>query len=487
MLTDVRFPARRALRHLGRARHRGHAVLRSAARQDHRARRRRAPRRVRALRRRRSPRRRFDGIETNLDYLRAGRSPTPSFARGGVHHAASCSSVAYRPRRDRGARAGHADDRAGLSRAALGYWDVGVPPSGRWTRSRSASANRLVGNAERRAGARVHADRPDAALPQPTPSSRSTGADMAATLDGAPVPRWRAVRRAGRVGRCALGRVHGGRAARAYLAVRGGIDVPRLPRQPRRRSRSGSFGGHGGRALRAGDVLHAGDSRRRRLRRRRAAERRCVPALRERVGDRRALRSARRARLLHRRRHRRRSSRRDVEGALQLRPHRRAPDRPEAALGAHATAARPACTRRTSTTTPTPSARSTSPATCRSSSAPTARASAASSARRRSSQAELWKIGQLRPGDTRALRRRVAGRGAAAPQRAGARASTTLRRRRRRAPPGARPTPSPCSRRRAERGGRPAVVYRAARRPLPARRVRRRSCSTSPCASASTR
>ena len=88
-----------------------------------------------------------------------------------------------------------------------------------------------------------------------------------------------------------------------------------------------------------------------------------------------------------------------VRGALQLRPHRRAPDRPKP-LWARATAARPGCTRRTSTTPPTPSARSTSPATPRSCSAPTGRASAASSARRPWSAASAGSSASSRPGDT---------------------------------------------------------------------------------------
>ena len=116
------------------------------------------------------------------------------------------------------------------------------------------------------------------------------------------------------------------------------------------------------------------------------------------------VRPARRARLLHAAATSRRFFAHRLGGALQLQPHRRAADRAASPSGRAPTAARPACIRRTSTTTPTPSARSTSPATCRSSSAPTARASAASCARRRSRSAELWKIGQLRPGDTRALR-----------------------------------------------------------------------------------
>ena len=73
----------------------------------------------------------------------------------------------------------------------------------------------------------------------------------------------------------------------------------------------------------------------------RAASRRrlpCRPTLRPRthqhVGDRRSLWSARRAGFLHGRRYRDVLLRR-LGGSLQFEPHRRAPDRPEARLGAH--------------------------------------------------------------------------------------------------------------------------------------------------------
>ena len=61
----------------------------------------------------------------------------------------------------------------------------------------------------------------------------------------------------------------------------------------------------------------------------------------------------------------RRTAAHRVGGALQLGPHRRPPDRAPSAVGARRTVARPACTRPTSTTPATPSAPSTSPATCR--------------------------------------------------------------------------------------------------------------------------
>ena len=54
-----------------------------------------------------------------------------------------------------------------------------------------------------------------------------------------------------------------GPGARAYIAVRGGIDVPKYLGS-RSTFTLGKFGGHGGRTLRAGDVLHIGAATRRR-------------------------------------------------------------------------------------------------------------------------------------------------------------------------------------------------------------------------------
>ena len=49
-----------------------------------------------------------------------------------------------------------------------------------------------------------------------------------------------------------------GPGTRAYIAVRGGIDVPKYLGS-RSTFTLGKFGGHGGRTLRAGDVLHIGE------------------------------------------------------------------------------------------------------------------------------------------------------------------------------------------------------------------------------------
>jgi len=76
---------------------------------------------------------------------------------------------------------------------------------------------------------------------------------MEALLDGELLPPWQPVElRAG--ARLSLGAVKGG-GARAYLAVRGGVDVPEYLGS-RSTFTLGQFGGHAGRPLRTGDVLH---------------------------------------------------------------------------------------------------------------------------------------------------------------------------------------------------------------------------------------
>ncbi|AXE28583.1 allophanate hydrolase [Chromobacterium phragmitis] len=83
------------------------------------------------------------------------------------------------------------------------------------------------------------------------------GADCAATLDGMPVwPGWRTPFRAGQ--RLALQAPRNG--MRAYLALDGGIDVPKLMESASTDLMAG-FGGWQGRALRDGDRLPLGEPR----------------------------------------------------------------------------------------------------------------------------------------------------------------------------------------------------------------------------------
>ncbi len=136
----------------------------------------------------------------------------------------------------------------------LGYWDVGVPPSGPMDDLAFRYANRLVGNRSDAAALECTMTGPTLRFSADA-TIALTGADMEADVDGAPVRWWTAFDvGAGQVLR--LGPVRGA-GARTYLAVRGGFDVPAYLG-----SRStfilGRFGGHAGRALVAGDMLHVG-------------------------------------------------------------------------------------------------------------------------------------------------------------------------------------------------------------------------------------
>jgi len=133
----------------------------------------------------------------------------------------------------------------------LGYWHVGVPPSGPMDTLAFRLANRLVANEEDAAGLEITLTGPTLRFACDATIALA-GADFGATLNGSPMPLWRAVR----VRQNSLLELSSARSAgaRAYLAVAGGIDTP-----PYLGSRStfilGKFGANG-RALRAGDVLH---------------------------------------------------------------------------------------------------------------------------------------------------------------------------------------------------------------------------------------
>jgi urea carboxylase len=189
------------------------------------------------------------GTETNLSYLRAVAA-SEIFASGSMTTSFLGSFEVARTAFEvlDGGTQTTIQDYPGR----LGYWHVGVPPSGPMDALAFRLANRLVGNVEDAAalemttmGARLRFDA-DALV-------ALTGADMGATLDGEPVAQWQAFAvHAGSTLR--MGAVKGA-GMRAYLAITGGIDVPQFLGS-RGTFMLGGFGGHAGRALRAGDVVH---------------------------------------------------------------------------------------------------------------------------------------------------------------------------------------------------------------------------------------
>jgi urea carboxylase len=134
----------------------------------------------------------------------------------------------------------------------LGYWDVGVPPSGPMDALSLRLANRAVGNPEGAPALEI-------TVAGPTLRFRSaaivalTGAPVSAALDGTPVEMYVPIQvDAGATLKVGVASDLG---TRAYLAVRGGFDIPAYLGS-RSTFTLGGFGGHGGRALRIGDVLH---------------------------------------------------------------------------------------------------------------------------------------------------------------------------------------------------------------------------------------
>jgi urea carboxylase len=140
----------------------------------------------------------------------------------------------------------------------LGHWQVGVPPSGPMDEVSLREANLAVGNPEGAPALECTATGPSLRFSHDTVVCLG-GAVSAASLDGPdsrPVPWWEPFTvPAG----CTLsiGAI-GGPGLRSYLAVRGGFDVPAYLGSASTFT-LGRFGGHGGRALAAGDVLRAHD------------------------------------------------------------------------------------------------------------------------------------------------------------------------------------------------------------------------------------
>ncbi|MBB2975387.1 urea carboxylase [Microbacterium endophyticum] len=133
----------------------------------------------------------------------------------------------------------------------LGYWDVGVPPSGPMDALSFREANRAVGNLDDAPGLEITLQGPTLRFSTAAVVCVA-GAEAPVTLDGAPVALWEPIEiPAG--GMLAIGQAPGP-GIRLALAVRGGIDVPSYLGSASTFT-LGGFGGHGGRALVAGDVL----------------------------------------------------------------------------------------------------------------------------------------------------------------------------------------------------------------------------------------
>jgi urea carboxylase len=194
---------------------------------------------------------RLDGIETNLAYV-AAILDGEAFRHGGIT-TKSLATFAFQPRTidvlDAGTQTSVQD-----FPGRLGYWAIGVPPSGPMDTLSFRLANRILGTPSNAAGLELTMSGPTLRFNAPT-AICLVGAHLPATLDGEPVAYGESVAiAAGQTLR--IGRVEGP-GARAYLAVAGGLDVPDYLGS-KSTFALGGFGGHGGRTLRTGDVLRLG-------------------------------------------------------------------------------------------------------------------------------------------------------------------------------------------------------------------------------------
>src|SRR5690606_24872097 len=132
----------------------------------------------------------------------------------------------------------------------VGYWSVGVPPSGPMDDYAFQLANRIVGNHGDAAALEITLIGPKLRFHTDTIIAL-TGAKSPAKLDGKLIAFWSPIAvKAGQI--LDVGKAETG--CRTYLAVRNGFDVP-VYLGSRSTFALGQFGGHAGRTLRAGDML----------------------------------------------------------------------------------------------------------------------------------------------------------------------------------------------------------------------------------------
>ncbi|MCC6922643.1 MAG: urea carboxylase [Nitrosomonas sp.] len=189
------------------------------------------------------------GIETNLEYLTQILGSTAFHA--GQHNTRFLDSFRYYP---------HTIDvlSPGVQTTIqdypgrLGYWQIGVPPSGPMDALAFRLANQLVGNSPDKAGLEITFSGPTLRFNCDSVIA-ITGAAIEAYLDGKALPPWQS--HAVKTGAILKFGKTTGHGCRTYLAIQDGIRVTEYLGS-KSTFIQGQFGGHTGRPLRSNDVLH---------------------------------------------------------------------------------------------------------------------------------------------------------------------------------------------------------------------------------------
>lgn len=134
-----------------------------------------------------------------------------------------------------------------------GYWHIGVPPSGCMDEYAFRLANKAVGNHDNSPGLEITLSGP-ALLFHHDAIVAVAGGEVSVDIDGHAVDQWKplAIKKGNKL---TIGKLTSG--CRAYLAVRGGIDVCEYLGS-RSTFALGNLGGYNGRVLKLGDVLFLG-------------------------------------------------------------------------------------------------------------------------------------------------------------------------------------------------------------------------------------
>lgn len=187
------------------------------------------------------------GIETNLEYLQ--NIVDGEVFKAGTQTTRFLNTFEWKTQKIEVLQAGIQTAVQDVT-GRLGYWDVGVPPSGAIDPLSLNVANQLLGNAYNTAGL-------ECTLQGPTLKFHCdsqivlAGGDMPSTLDGVSVPMWQSVNvRKGQILKC--GKIATG--CRTYIGIKGGLCVPEYLGSQATFT-LGQFGGHAGRNLLIGDML----------------------------------------------------------------------------------------------------------------------------------------------------------------------------------------------------------------------------------------
>ncbi|QHC68248.1 urea carboxylase [Rathayibacter sp. VKM Ac-2759] len=190
---------------------------------------------------------RVDGIATNVGLLRAIAAEPSVLAA--EHSTATLEHVRDATPRVEVLKGGMLTTVQDLP-GRLGYWPVGIPPSGPMDPLSFGLGNTALGNPANAPGLEITMSGPTLRFHSAT-RVVLTGAPAPATLDGAPIAQWEPVDvPAGGV--LAIGTAE--RGMRMYLLVEGGLDLPLILGSASTFD-LGAIGGHAGRALAPGDVL----------------------------------------------------------------------------------------------------------------------------------------------------------------------------------------------------------------------------------------